>query len=127
MFTFFLCLGSIEKSTPDCRTEECGDNSECIREHAFFVCRCLPGFAGTPDKGCQRGKSSLKGSKKSRFENFIFELFLYLLYFLYTVHKLIYIQLRIIRLSKKIYNHTNLCTDFILFMHVDVELLHYFT
>lgn len=41
----------------DCRTEGCGKNAECIREDAFFVCRCLPGFSGRPDVECQSGES----------------------------------------------------------------------
>lgn len=53
-------LGTSEKvSVSDCRTDGCGKNSECIREQAYFVCRCLPGYSSVPDKGCQRGKFSI--------------------------------------------------------------------
>lgn len=40
----------------DCRTEGCGKNAECIREQAFFVCRCPPGMNGIPEKECYRGE-----------------------------------------------------------------------
>lgn len=46
----------MEKSLADCRTDGCGKNAECIRENAFFVCRCLPGHSGRPEIGCQWGK-----------------------------------------------------------------------
>lgn len=41
---------------PDCRTQGCGKNAECIREQAFFVCRCLPGTSGQPNLECTRGE-----------------------------------------------------------------------
>lgn len=53
-------LGTIEeRHVVDCRTDGCGKNAECIREQAFFVCRCLPGHTGRPEVGCQRGKKTL--------------------------------------------------------------------
>lgn len=58
----FSYAGSSEKSVSDCRTEGCTPNSECIREQAFFVCRCLPGYIGDPKEGCQRGKYSYSKS-----------------------------------------------------------------
>lgn len=61
----------------DCRTEGCGKNSECIREQAFFVCRCLPGFSGAPEIGCLRGESAEANETAD---------ILYLK--LYTVHRL---------------------------------------
>lgn len=49
-------LGSQDRSALDCRTEGCGKNAECIREQAFFVCRCKPGYSGEPETECRKGK-----------------------------------------------------------------------
>lgn len=61
----------------DCRTEGCGKNSECIREQAFFVCRCLPGYSGVPEIGCIRGECNELRKNK-----------IYICITLYTVHRL---------------------------------------
>lgn len=52
----YFYSGTAERGVVDCRTEGCGQNAECIREQAFFVCRCLPGTSGRPEVECRRGK-----------------------------------------------------------------------
>lgn len=58
-YYLLLLLGTAERGVVDCRTEGCGKNAECLREHAFFVCRCLPGTSGRPEIECFRGKSPI--------------------------------------------------------------------
>lgn len=48
--------GTAQRGPVDCRTEGCGKNAECIREQAFFVCRCPPGTSGQPNIECHRGE-----------------------------------------------------------------------
>ena len=57
-----------------CSRIGCGPNANCMSEFHKGICRCLPGYFGNPDTGCEKGTFTLEKGLWNAWNSFLFHL-----------------------------------------------------
>ena len=55
-----------------CSRIGCGPNANCMSEFHKGICRCLPGYFGNPDSGCEKGTFTLDKGLWNAWNSFSF-------------------------------------------------------